>query len=330
MGTFIYPSCLAGREADVGSGKRKRKEKEMKKSNLKILILIGIPGSGKSTWAKEFVRNHADYVRVNRDDFRMMLKNSQLCENKIEDMITKMIFNVIGECLGKKLNVIVDNTNLKQRYIDNIIENFRFQADIDYRVFDISLDKAIERDNGRDAKVGAGVIKKMVEDYKYLTGTFDFQPVKMQKAPLVQPDWDSELPEAVLFDIDGTLAHMGNRGPFDWMEVYRDDINRIVVEHIDFHRSLGRIIIFVTGRDEVCRAVTLEWCELHGFKPDVMFMRPAGDGRKDTVVKREILHHYVQGTYNPICVYDDRLQVLDMWNKEGIFTFNVNQGQKNF
>ncbi len=302
----------------------------MKKSNLKILILIGIPASGKSTWAKDYVRHNANYVRVNRDDFRLMLKNAQICENKIEDMITGMIHSVIGECLAKKLNVIIDNTNLKQRYIDAIIDKFQYQADIDFRVFDISLDKAIERDKLRESKVGEGVIRKMHQDYKVLIDTFDFQPIKASKAPLIEPDWDSDLPEAVLFDIDGTLAHMGNRGPFDWLEVYRDDINRVVVEHINFHREQGRIIIFVTGRDEVCREVTLDWCELHGFKPDLMFMRPAGDGRKDTVVKREIFQNEIKGKLNPICVYDDRLQVLDMWNAEGIFTFNVNQGQVKF
>jgi predicted kinase len=36
----------------------------MKKDNLKILILIGIPASGKSTWSKDFVRNNEKWVRV--------------------------------------------------------------------------------------------------------------------------------------------------------------------------------------------------------------------------------------------------------------------------
>jgi predicted kinase len=41
---------------------------------LEVLVLIGIPGSGKSTWAKDFVSNNSDWIRVNRDDFRDMLK----------------------------------------------------------------------------------------------------------------------------------------------------------------------------------------------------------------------------------------------------------------
>ena len=71
------------------------KDNIMKKENLKLLILIGIPGSGKSTWAKDYVKYNDNWVRVNRDDFRDMLKTSQVCENKIEDMITKLVHLIL-------------------------------------------------------------------------------------------------------------------------------------------------------------------------------------------------------------------------------------------
>lgn len=300
----------------------------MKKDNLKILILIGIPASGKSTWAKEYVRKHANYVRVNRDDFRSMLKDAAMCENKIEDMITSLTFKVIESALMKRLNVIVDNTNLKRKYIDEIVERFKYQADIDYQVFDVSLNKAIERDNSREAKVGEGVIRKMYESYKVLIDSFDFQPVKkIEQRPVVIPDFNSELEDAVVFDIDGTLALMGKRGPFDWKRVYFDDVNDIVAEQVNFHKSLGRKIILVSGRDEVCRKETQDWLEFYNIHFDELYMRPKDDQRKDTIVKREIYETHLQDKYNVLCVYDDRLQVLEMWNNLGIFAFNVNQGQ---
>jgi len=303
----------------------------MKKNNLKILFLIGIPASGKSTWATDFVKYNDEYIRVSRDDFRKMLKNAQVCENKIEDMITSLVDSTIGHALSKRLNVILDNTNLKMKYITPIIEKFRYQADIDYRVFDISLDKAIERDSNRDAKVGAEVIKKMFKDYKVLIDTLDFQPIKMGKRIPIKLK-KSENREGVIFDIDGTLAHMGDRSPFDWDKVYKDDLNKFVFEHINFHKGLGRVIIFVTGRDASCRKETQEWFEMYGLDASEysMYMRPKDDFRKDTVVKREIYTNDIKDNFNIVCVYDDRLQVLEMWNQEGIFTFNVNQGQINF
>jgi len=51
--------------------------------NLTVEILIGLPGSGKSTYAKNKVANSNNWIRVNRDDFRAMLKNQGMCENKI-------------------------------------------------------------------------------------------------------------------------------------------------------------------------------------------------------------------------------------------------------
>ncbi len=302
----------------------------MKKNNLKILILIGIPASGKSTWAKDFVRKNPEWARVNRDDFRNMLKNSQTCEPKVEDMITLLVKETITKSLMRKLNVIVDNTNLKLKYINEIIEEFKYSADIDFRVFDISLDKAIERDNQREAKVGTGIITKMYKDYKNLLDSFDFQPINKVERPHLIPNYKSELPDAVVFDIDGTLALMGNRSAFDWMKVYKDDKNDIVAEQVEFHKSKGRKIIIVSGRDGVCKKLTMDWLELYGIEYDEIYLRPENDYRKDTAIKREIYNTYIKEKYNVLAVYDDRLQVLDMWYDEGVFTFNVNQGNFEF
>jgi predicted kinase len=303
----------------------------VKKSSLKILILIGIPASGKSTWAKEYVRKHENWVRVNRDMFRLMLKDAQMCEPKIEDMITSLMYSTIETSLMRKQNIIIDNTNLKQKYLDEIIERFKYTADIEYQLFDISLNKAIERDNARESKVGEGVIRKMYEDYKRLIDGMDFQPIKkIENRPVVSADFSSKLPHAVIFDIDGTLAHMKNRGAFDWKKVDRDEVNQIVAEQVDFHRIKGRKILLVSGRDAICRNETIEWLNFYGIHFDELLMRPEGDYRKDTIIKREIYQNQIQGKYNVLSVYDDRLQVLDMWYEEGIFTFNVNQGQINF
>jgi predicted kinase len=303
----------------------------MKKENLKLLILIGIPGSGKSTWSKDYVKYNDNWVRVNRDDFRDMLKTSQVCENKIEDMITKLVNETISSALMRKLNVIVDNTHVKVKYINSIVEEFKYSCDIDYRVFDVSIDKAIERDSNREKKVGSDVIKRMYGDYKILMDSFSFQPVtKIKHRPVVSPNFSSNLQDAVIFDIDGTLANMGNRGPFDWDKVYKDDVNHIVAEQINFHKSKGREILIVTGRDAVCKEQTVDWLELYGIEFDEIFTRPENDFRKDTVIKKEIYENQIKGNYNILCVYDDRLQVLDMWYDQKVFTFNVNQGNHEF
>ena len=305
----------------------------MTKANLKIKILIGIPASGKSTWCNEFLRNNPNWIRVNRDYFRLMLRNEQMCEPKVEDLVSILVNKTIHAALLKKLNVIVDATNVKVKYVEEFIEEFKYNADIEYQVFDISLDKAIERDNNRPAKVGEAVIKRMYKDYKILMDTFHFQPViKVERRPFIEPNYSSDLPDAVIFDIDGTLALMGNRGPFDWDKVYKDNLNHIVAEQVKFHKDMGRTIIYLSGRDETCREQTEEWLtDLYGLvEPKYFFMRKENDFRKDSIVKKEIYDEHIKGKFNIIAAYDDRLQVLDMWYKEGIFTFNVNQGNFEF
>ena len=298
----------------------------MKKENLKVLILIGIPASGKSTWAKDFLRNNANWIRVNRDYYRLMLREEQMCEPKVEGMVSELLNAAVTSALSKRMNVIIDNTNLKVSYINEFIEKFKYSADIEYRVFDISLDKAIDRDLNRNQKVGKDVIEMMHKNYKILIDSFGFQPVKkIAQRPHIKPVFESILPNAVIFDVDGTIALMTNRGPFDWHKVYKDDVNPIVAEHIAFHQSLGRKIIVVSGGDGSCRKQTEEWLDLYSLHFDELHMRPDGDYRKDTVIKKEIYNNEIKPRYNVLCVYDDRLQVLDMWNKLGVFTFNVNQ-----
>lgn len=171
----------------------------------------------------------------------------------------------------------------------------------------------------------------MFKDYKNLVGSYVFQPIsKKSHRPILAPNLKTELPNAVIFDIDGTLAHMKNRGPFDWHKVDRDDVNEIVAEQVKFHKNADRKILVVSGRDGSCKKMTEDWLSFYGIEYDEIFMRPANDFRKDTHIKREIYNNFIVDKYNVICVYDDRLQVLDMWYEEGVFTFNVNQGNFEF
>jgi predicted kinase len=300
----------------------------MEKENLKIIITVGIPASGKSTWSKDYVLRNSEWARVNRDDFRSMLKNSGTCEPKVEAMINELEYGAIEHALHKKMNVIVDNTNLRAKYINAIVKRFKYSADIEFRIFDISLSKAMERNKMRSNVVNDADMERMYGEYKILIDSFVFQPIKkIARRPNITPVFETSLPNAVIFDVDQTIALVTNRGPFDWDKVHRDDLNPIVSEHIEFHRSLDRKIIIVSGRDGAALKGTADWLDLYGLHYDELLMRPEEDYRKDHVVKREIYEQHIKGKYNVLCVYDDRLQVLEMWNKLGIFTFNVNQGQ---
>ena len=295
-----------------------------KRKNLIVQINVGIPASGKTTWSLNKIKNDPSWVRINRDDFRFMLKDQPFCEPKIEDAITKMVYNAIDIALAKNLNVIIDNTNVKAKYINAFVEYVQYRADVQFLVFDISLDKAIERDKNREKSVGEEVIKKMYKDYKILVDSFLFQNQTKKKHVFVDPPYDPNLPEVVIFDIDGTLAHMnGKRSPFDWQRVDVDDLDRTIAAAFKDHMTLGHKIFVLSGRDGESREKTEQWLDFYGLKYEKLLMRKTGDFRKDSIVKEEIYNHYIKGSYNVRVIYDDRQQVVDMWRSLGLKVFQV-------
>lgn len=294
---------------------------------LKVKFLIGIPASGKSTWSKDYVSKNPDWVRINRDDFRFMLKDMPVCEMKVENLITNMANNAIVDALMSKFNVIIDNTNLKAKYLTPLIDLVKPYADIEFQIFDISVEKAIERDNNRDKKVGSEVIKRMYNDYKILLDTFDFSFIKKRQKVYPVVNFVSDLPNCAIFDIDGTLAHMnGKRGPFDWNKVDRDDIDTHVVRMVKLHVNAGDTIIIVSGRDDTSMELTKEWLDFYGIQHDIILMRKAGDFRKDNIIKREIYEENIIGKYNIVAIYDDRKQVVDELRGMGLKVFQVEPG----
>lgn len=300
------------------------------KKDLEVIINVGPPASGKSTQTKEFLDKNPNYVKVSRDDFRYMLQNKGFCEPKIEKMITDMHNQTILTALGNKCNVIVDNTNLKVSTINEIVNLVHEYADVNFRVFDVPYKTLLERDAARERSVGKDVIDRMWKQWEILKDSFDFQPVKKARfmKPIV-PNFNSDLQDCIIMDIDGTLAHSnGKRGFFDLDKVDVDDLNLIVAEQVEFHRNKGRKIIILSGRDETCRDMTKEWLDFYDIKYDDLFMRPKDDISKDKHVKKKIYESEIKDKYNVLAIYEDRLSVLSLWYELGLFAFNVNNGLK--
>lgn len=134
---------------------------------MKIIFLKGIPASGKSTWSKDFVAKDPSYVRVNKDELRILLGSKERpCRN--EKKVIARRDEIIIESLRNGKNVIVDDTNLNPFHeirVREIASQLEIELDkrIEFEVkwFRISLEEAIERDSKREARVGAAVIARM-------------------------------------------------------------------------------------------------------------------------------------------------------------------------
>jgi len=164
----------------------------------------------------------------------------------------------------------------------------------------------------------------------------------------------------IAFDIDGTLADLSHRlhwvknlpanGKPDWEAFFarvRGDkpIPEMVELCNDLHTVSGTEVIFVSGRNEVCREDTEWWLKAytivehhldldypeHGFvgqlRQPLLYMRSEGDRRADFIIKAELANR-IEADYNqlPDIVFDDRQQVVDMWRSLGVRCCQVAKG----
>lgn len=142
---------------------------------------------------------------------------------------------------------------------------------------------------------------------------------------------NKELPDCVIFDIDGTLAKMHNRSPYDWKKVGEDKVNVAVKHILDGIVSLGKSKIFLfSGRDEVCRNETVKWLDKHNIKYDELHMRPKKNQEKDTVIKKRMYEELISGKYNCLFVVDDRPIVCRMWRDMDLEVLQVGNPYKEF
>jgi predicted kinase len=294
----------------------------------RLLITRGLPASGKTTFARKL---QPQVVRVNRDDLRLMLHGRRLFTQWAEGQVTRLQRASVEALLRAHADVIVDDTNLRAKTVREWAElAAHVHATFEVHDFtDVPLEECIRRDAERtgDDQVGADAIRRM--HARYLAGRTLPLPV-----PYVQPggpgqvyEPDEDLPPVVLVDIDGTVAMMNGRGPYDWARVGEDSPNHAVIAAVRAMHAAGNAIVFCSGRDEVCRAETEAWLDLYVRVPyEGLFMRPAGDSRKDSIVKRQIFDAEIAHRWRVIGVFDDRRQVVRMWRALGLTVFQVAEG----
>jgi len=281
---------------------------------MKLLILKGLPASGKTTWAREFLSdpNNKNWVRVNRDDLRNM--RGEYWIPKQEKLITDWENNCIISAMESGYSVILDATNLNgdrnSTRAEKLLRVIKFT--LEYKSFDTDVQECIKRDLVRANSVGSKVIQGMHD--KYLS------------IKIVYGESES-LPPCVIFDVDGTLAKMNGRGPFDWHRVSEDIVNEPIADLSRYFNTVGKTLIIFTGRDGSCLKQTEQWLDDNNIYFDHIFIRPEGNTEKDAIIKKRMFQENIRGKYYCEFVVDDRDQVVEMWRKElGLTCLQVDYG----
>jgi phosphoglycolate phosphatase-like HAD superfamily hydrolase len=130
---------------------------------------------------------------------------------------------------------------------------------------------------------------------------------------------------AVIVDLDGTLALIGDRSPYNADDCGLDEVNPAVRTVMEWAQTAGYAIVIVSGRGVKAshRNYTEHWLTWNGIHYDALHMRRPGDQRPDDVVKREIYEQHIEDNHQVLFVLDDRAQVVRMWRSLGLTVFQV-------
>ena len=283
---------------------------------MKLTMLKGLPGSGKSTFARQAVKDSGNSARINRDDLRVMLFDSVWTGKR--EQVTIDCEKAIAEVLFKHgMNPIIDDTNLgaKHRQMWSYFAKEHEQMFVTQQM-DANMDTCIDRDSKRNPGVGRPVIERLA----------------LQNGLI---DWDDR--PIVLVDLDGTLADGRHREHFlsgekkDWgsyfaacgEDGYIDITCRWVAELAKTH-----CVCLVSGRPDNWWKETSIWLMKAGWEDERMrlqfdhiFMRSSRDKRPDVQVKEDILKFLPKDKV--AFVIDDRPSVVRMWSINGLSVIPV-------
>ncbi len=250
-----------------------------------------------TTWLEN--RNTQRYVDLKGHNQQIDGKNLLHCRRLLD-----MAMEIASE---KTITVLRPNAEylLKIRRgevpLDEIIE----KAEADVKKLDELYDKS-----DLSTTVDMGFVNKLLLEIRHLK--------------TVEPYTESkDLPKAIIVDIDGTLAKMNGRSPFDWSRVGEDicnDVVRGIIQNSDY-----RVFIF-SGRDEICRSETERWLKEYCINYNGLFMRPEGNQEKDAIIKRRLFEQNIRGKYFIEYILDDRNQVVEMWRSMGLTCLQVADG----
>lgn len=174
-----------------------------------LILLVGIPGSGKTTYAKNYIKQNSNIVHLNSDAIRRELYGDENIQGNPVDVFTLMQKRAI-EALNNGRDVIYDATNITRKDRAGIIAACPKFAKIECHIIWAPIETCIERDAARDRTVGKEVIDRMLKRFQ-------------------APYYDEGIDEIGIMRLDN----------FSDMKYYHNIINAMHIPHDNHHHTLS-------------------------------------------------------------------------------------------
>lgn len=304
----------------------------------KIIVTRGLPGVGKSTFAKHYQAMNAPVVIAERDGIRKELNGTgKPGESEFESKVTDIQHKRVKWSLREGLNVVVSDTHLPDRSVKiwmQIAHEMGAEVEVvDFRA--VPLTDVLEANAKRydtEKYIPVSVIMEKHERFikgRDLGAPVQFTPKVAKASNFVSRKYKQGTgPQTYLFDMDGTLAlNTSGREWHDGAKAHLDTVNVDVWRVLQDLYKKGNDIIIVTARGAEHLDITKQWLGFHGVPYSNIFSRKAGDKRDDFLIKHELfweniapMERYIAG------VFDDRQCVVDMWRDMGLTCFQVAPG----
>ncbi|QDP59429.1 MAG: putative polynucleotide kinase [Prokaryotic dsDNA virus sp.] len=296
---------------------------------LKLIMTVGASSSGKTKWAEEYILEQAlqgdpKWVNLNRDDIRFALFNNGVRDwtkykfnNSNEKRVTKVVDQKAFDASVLQHNIIISDTNLSPA-IRGKWESWAEENgyEVEYKYFQESWETLVKRNAQREGGLPESLLWSQYKRFMQQFGTIGGNKIKPYEDCLF-------LEDTIIVDLDGTVADMtGVRKPFDWDKVHLDKPRQEVIDMVSALALKTGHITFFSGRDGVCYDSSAQWIEDNIITDDLarlgikwdLYQRSPKDSRKDDIIKYELFDNQVRGKYNVIALFDDRPQVVRMWD----------------
>lgn len=302
----------------------------------KLILTRGIQGSGKSTWATDWVAKNPEHrIRINNDDIRNMLGPYWIPSR--EDLVSTTKKEIALNAMRFGYDIVVDNMNLNPKEIkfwENIVDThnntkpvtsdwFQWEYEIEFKDFFIPLEECIRRDAARPNPIGEKVIRDTWRKYKHF-----IQTSEVEKYVNNLRLWSVNKPICVVVDMDSTLCFNTTKRP--WFgegaaegmkyDIANDDVC-MVVSKLQEHYP----IVLATGRDTSQEEVTKQWLSTQGINITDFYFRTEGDYRRGVEVKREQIEKILE-KYNILVIFEDCEPIVQMYRDMGLTVLQPNKG----
>lgn len=290
-----------------------------------LVVLVGPPGSGKSTKAIELEKQN--YTRINQDD---MGKDGHIQAFQLALMSSD--------------NIVIDRMNFnKDQRSKYVVSAKKLGFKTKALEFHVAEETCIKRCNERknhptikDEETAKRAIGMFFSKYEEATKEEGFDEIE-----IIRDNADGRKKQALIIDIDGTMANINHRLHYvrdvkkDWgkffSEVKGDSVNRWCAEILERFRNddvyKHHDILFVSGRPDSTMKDTKEWLKDNNIGYDKLFMRKRDDYRKDNTIKEIIYNFNIKPYYDVLFVVDDREQVVQMWRSKGLVVLQCDEGK---